>query len=96
MTLFLRAMCGTKQLENYNRRDNVNVFGLDEIERTDKNGNAALGNQEETMQKVLQLENRQGAKLDEKDNSITHRIPTSKKDFVRPMEVRPSRRVAEV
>ena len=47
------------------------------------------------MQKVLQLSQKLDAKIDEKDISIAHRLPT-RKGNIRPIIVKFSRRVAKV
>ena len=89
----LTAKCEAEQLETYNRRDNIKILQL--REDVNENGNFVGENMEHTMQKVLQLSQKLDAKIDEKDISIAHRLPT-RKGNIRPIIVKFSRRVAKV
>ena len=89
----LTAKCEAEQLETYNRRDNIKILQL--REDINENGNFVGENMEHTMQKVLQLSQKLDAKIDEKDISIAHRLPT-RKGNIRPIIVKFSRRVAKV
>ena len=91
----LRARCEAELLENYNRRDNLKIFGLDEKTHVDDKGNTRPESTETTMENVLQLAKTINADIDVKDISIAHRLPT-KKGVTRPIIVKLARRVAKI
>ena len=79
----LRAQCEAEVLEQYNRRDNLKLFGMPE------------DSVENTIEKVMSLCSHLDAKVDERDISIAHRLPTPN-GRVKPIIVKFSRRVAKI
>ena len=79
----LRAQCEAEALEQYNRRDNLKVFGMTEDPA------------ENTIEKVISLCSHIDAKVEERDISIAHRLPT-RNGRVKPIIVKFSRRVAKI
>ena len=64
------ALCEAEQLETYNRRDNVKIFGVNEEDPR------KYEQPELTMQKVLNVAGQIEADVNEVDISIAHRLPT--------------------
>ena len=87
--------CESERLENYNRRDNVKIFGVDE-QWSHVNGRTYGEDNEASMKNVISIAIEVGAKVEMNDISIAHRIPTRKQGAKRPIIVRFSRRVAKV
>ena len=79
----LKAQCEAEVLEQYNRRDNLKVFGMPE------------DSAENTIKKVISLCSHLDAQVDERDISIAHRLPT-RNGRVKPIIVKFSRRVAKI
>ena len=83
----LRARCEAEQLENYNRRDNLKIYGFEEKTWIDEKGNTRQEGPETTMENVLQVAKTIKAYIDVKDISIAYRLPT-KKGVTRPIIVK--------
>ena len=73
-----RARCEAELLENYNRRDNLKIFGLDEKTHVDDKSKTRPESTETTMECVLELAKTINTDIDVKDISIAHRLPTKK------------------
>ena len=82
------ALCEAEQLETYNRRDNVKIFGVNEEDPS------KYEQPELTMRKVLDVAGQIEADVNEVDISIAHRLPT--RGATRPIIVRFARRIAKV
>ena len=91
----LKIWSEVEKLENYNRRDNLRIFDLQE-DSSNYNGRHNGETSEATMQKVLTLANRIEANVSLNDISIAHRLPTKKDGCQRPVIVRFSRRIDQV
>ena len=88
----LHSMSQTELLEQYNRTDNVKVFGLPCESNTEgvsmkKNGN-------DTIRKVIDVSNSIDAGLSDNGISVAHRM--SSQMHLKPVIVRFSRRVARI
>ena len=89
----LKTLCESEQLENYNRRDNLKIFGLEEDIRTDETGRVIGEKPEQTITKVAEVANAIGATVDPVDISIAHRLPGRRTP--RAVIVKFSRRIAK-
>ena len=72
----LKTLFESEQLENYNRRDNLKIFGLEEDTRTDETGRMIGEKPEQTITKVVEVANAIGAKVDPVDISIAQTTRT--------------------
>ena len=90
----LKMLCETEMLESYNRRDNVRIIGVPEASKVDANNRPISEASEETMAKVVGIAQQIDAKMDERDISISHRLPGRQQE--RPIIVRFSRRVGKI
>ena len=88
----LHSMSQTELLEQYNRRDNVKVFGLPCESNTE--GVSMKENGNDTIRKVIDVSNSIDAGLSENDISVAHRLPS--RMHLKPVIVRFSRRVAKI
>ena len=88
----LHSMSQTELLEDYNRRDNVKVFGL--LCESNAEGVSMEENGNTTIRKVKDVSNSIDAGLSENDISIAHRLPSRK--HPKPVIVRFSRSVANI
>ena len=90
----LKMLCETEMLESYNRRDNVRIIGVPEASKVDANDRPISEASEETMAKVVGIAQQIDAKMDERDISISHRLPGRQQE--RPIIVRFSGRVGKI
>ena len=84
-------MSETELLEQYNRRDNVKVFGLPCESKT---GVSMKENGNDAIRKVIDVSNSIDTGLSENDISVAHRLPM--RMHLKPVIVRFSRRVAKM
>ena len=88
----LHSMSLTEFLEQYNRTDNVKVFGLPCESNTE--GVSMKENGNDTIRKVIDVSNSIDAGLSENDISVAHRLPS--RMHLKPVVVSFSRRVAKI
>ena len=88
----LHSMSQTELLEQYNRRDNVKVFGLPCESNTE--GVSMKENGNDTIRKVIDVSNSINAGLSEDDISVAHRLPS--RMHLKPVIVRFYRRFAKI
>ena len=88
----LHSMSQTELPEQYNRRDNVKIFGLPCESNTV--GVSMKGNENVAIRKVLDVSNGIDAGLSENDISVGHRLPS--RMHLKPVIVRFSGRVAKI
>ena len=62
----LKAMCEAEILEQYNKRDNLKIYNIDEKDRE---------TYEQTMDAVVSIAHEFGTEVDIKDISTAHRLP---------------------
>ena len=89
----LHAKAEAEVLENYNRRDNVKILGLEEA--VSANGQAMREDANQTLERVLKLTNHLELNTEASDISIAHRLPGNGRT-ARPVIVRYARRIARV
>ena len=70
----VHSMSQTELLEQYNRRDNVKVFGRPCESNTE--GVSMKENGNDTIRKVIDVSNSIDAGLSENDNFVAHRLPS--------------------
>ena len=88
----LHSMSQTELLEQYNRRDNVKVFGLPCESNTE--GVSMKENGNDTIRKVIDVSNSIDAGLSADDISLAHRLPS--RMHLKPVIVRFYRRFAKI
>ena len=89
----LKTLCESEQLENYNCRDNLKIFGLEEDTRTAETERMIGEKPEQTITTVVEVANAIGATVDPVDISIAHRLPGRRTP--RAVIVKFSRRIAK-
>ena len=89
----MKSKCDVEMIEQYNRRDNIKVFGIREEVTGD---NVPIHETpEHTMQKVISVCQDIEAEINQNDISIAHRLP-SRNNAAKPIIVKFSRRVAKI
>ena len=88
----LHSMSQTELLEQYNRSDNVKVFGLPC--ESNNEGVSMKENGNDTIRKVIDVSNSIDAGLSENDISVAHRLPS--RMHLKPFIVRFSRTVSKI
>ena len=83
----VKMLSETELQQNYNRRENVQMIGLQEKMSTDENNRTTHESIDETIQRVIDLSHVREAKVNDKDISNAHRLP-SRKPRARPINVR--------
>ena len=83
----LEMLSETELLENYNRRENVQMIRLQEKMSTDENNRTTHESIDETIQRVIDLSHFREAKVNDNHKSNAHRLP-SRKPRERPIIVR--------
>ena len=72
--LEMKVLSRNEQLENYNRRDDFKILGRAES-TSDVNGKHATESTKTSMEKIIEVAQKIGAKVDMKNISIAHRLP---------------------
>ena len=85
----LKSLSESELLENYNRRDNVKIFGLKET----NDGQREM--METTLKKVVDISNALEAQISENDISIANMLP-SRNAGNKPVIVRFARRIKKI
>ena len=88
-----KTVSEAKLLESYKRQDNIRIVGVNEDRSSD---NKISKSYSQSMQNVLQLDERVGATVPEHNISIAHRLPSRKQSQKRRIFVRFSRRKAKI
>ena len=92
--LTLKMLPETELLENYNRRDKLQIMGISERITFDSNNRTIWESRDRTISNVVELASDIGVILDKKDISIAYCLPSNKKE--RHIIVRFNRRVSKV
>ena len=90
----LKMWCENEKLENYNRRENIRIFGLKEDVRTENGRRIEYSNV--TMEKVVNVAKALNAPVNLHDMPIAHSLPTRQEGTERPIIVRFARRFGKV
>ena len=85
-------MSEAELLESYKRRDNIRIVGLKEDRSSDK----VSESYPQSIQNVLQLAEKVGAKIASQDTLIAYRLPIRNQSKERQTIVKFSRRVAKI
>ena len=91
----LKMISEYELLESYNRRDNIRIIVLNEMIKTDNQNRIIHESVDEITDKVVELSDACGAKVNANDLWIAHRLP-SKKPGERPVNVRFARRAGKL
>ena len=87
----LKSLPEAELLESYNRRDNINVFGMPEVIMDDGKPEPYM----ETIKEIVKFANKVEIKVDEQGNSIAHRLPSAQRGK-RTIIFRVNRRVSKI
>lgn len=91
----LQIWCESEKIENYNRRDNIRIFGIPE-DITKVEGRTVGESAEVTMNKVLTVAKELAVNVQLNDLSIAHRLPTRVENGTRPIIARFARRIGKI